>query len=93
MILLDDFLPRRGVAGHTATDKRIYGLVVVQSTLPQGHDSWPKSRSLPIGIYDSNGSSSSMDSRPGTKSRPRLTPSCFALAQAKPAIRTIPPKL
>ena len=36
MILLDDFLPGRSVAGHTATDKGIDGLDVVQSALPRG---------------------------------------------------------
>jgi len=34
--LLDDVLPCRGVARHTATDKGIDSLVVVQSALPKG---------------------------------------------------------
>ncbi len=36
VVLLNDFLPCRSVAGHTATDKGIDGLVVVQSALPKG---------------------------------------------------------
>ena len=36
VILLDNLLPCRGVARHTATDKGIDSLVVVQSALPKG---------------------------------------------------------
>src|SRR5271157_1583190 len=36
MVLLDDVLPSRSVASHTATDKGIDGLDVVQSALPRG---------------------------------------------------------
>src|SRR5271157_959504 len=35
MVLLDDVLPSRSVASHTATDKGIDGLDVVQSALPR----------------------------------------------------------
>ena len=36
VILLDDLLPSRGIAGHTSPDQRIDRLVVVQSALPRG---------------------------------------------------------
>src|ERR1022692_4601040 len=36
MILLNDFLPSRSVAGNTATDEGIDGLDIVQSALPRG---------------------------------------------------------
>ena len=41
MILLNDFLPCRSVAGNTATDKGIDGLDIVQSALPRGVTSGP----------------------------------------------------
>ena len=63
MILLNDVLPGRSVAGHTATDKGIDGLDVVQSALPRGGDSWPKSYSLLV-IYTGSWARSSTETEP-----------------------------
>ena len=41
VVLLDNLLPCRSVARHTATDEGIDGLVVVQSALPKGVNPGP----------------------------------------------------
>src|SRR5271169_4925320 len=60
MVLLDDFLPCRGVARYTATDKRVHRLVVVQLILPTGQLPGPEILMIAKYLYGSYGIGSSI---------------------------------